>query len=112
MFHICPPIAALCCKYSKGRTLLKLGPLAFQRTLEYEKSVSTGSMSRDRKCISCPAKLCDLPLKAARGVTIAVVSSRERKRRQPGLATDDPAFVGWHHLVRSIQGSDVHFDFV
>jgi len=29
----------------------------------------------------------DLLLKAARGVTIAVVSSRERKRRQPGLAT-------------------------
>jgi hypothetical protein len=30
---------------------------------------------------------CDLLLKATRGVTIAVVSSRERKRRQPGLAT-------------------------
>ncbi len=43
--------------------------------------------------------------KATRGVTIAVVSSRERKRRQPGLATDDPAFVGWHQLVRGIQGS-------
>jgi hypothetical protein len=48
---------------------------------------------------------CDLLLKATRGVTIAVVSSRERKRRQPGLATDDPAFVGWHQLVRGIQGS-------
>ena len=55
---------------------------------------------------------CDLLLKATRGVTIAVVSSRERKRRQPGLATDDPAFVGWHQLVRGIQGSQVHFDFV
>src|SRR5919106_5615664 len=55
---------------------------------------------------------CDLLLKATRGVTIAVVSSRERKRRQPGLATDDPAFVGWHQLVRGIQGSYVHFDFV
>src|SRR6266850_24677 len=43
--------------------------------------------------------------KATRGVTIALVSSRERKRRQPGLATDDPAFVGWHQLVRGIQGS-------
>jgi hypothetical protein len=43
--------------------------------------------------------------KAIRGVTIALVSSRERKRRQPGLATDDPAFVGWHQLVRGIQGS-------
>src|SRR5438874_4970126 len=53
-----------------------------------------------------------LLLKATLGVTIAVVSSRERKRRQPGLATDDPAFVGWHQLVRGIQGSQVHFDFV
>ncbi len=48
---------------------------------------------------------CHLLLKATRGVTIALVSSRERKRRQPGLATDDPAFVGWHQLVRGIQGS-------
>jgi hypothetical protein len=47
----------------------------------------------------------DLILKATRGVTIAVVSPRQRKRRQPGLATDDPAFVGWHQLVRGIQGS-------
>src|SRR5881394_3919085 len=53
-----------------------------------------------------------LLLKATRGVTITLVSSRERKRRQPGLATDDPAFVGWHQLVRRIQGSQVHFDFV
>src|SRR5687767_7681893 len=41
----------------------------------------------------------DLLLKATRGVTIALVSSRERKRRQPGLATDRPEFVGWHQLV-------------
>jgi hypothetical protein len=54
----------------------------------------------------------DLLLKATRGVTIAIISSLERKRRQPGLATDGPAFVGWHQLVRSIQGSYVHFDFV
>src|SRR5215472_1064547 len=47
----------------------------------------------------------DLLLKATLGVTIAVVSSRERKRRQPGLPTDDPTFVGWHQLVRGIQGS-------
>ena len=51
-------------------------------------------------------------LGATRRVTIAVVSSLERKRRQPGLATDDPAFVGRHQLVRGIQGSYVHFDFV
>src|SRR5207249_128313 len=53
-----------------------------------------------------------LLLKATRGVTIALVSSLERKRRQPGLATDNPAFVSWHQLVRGIQGSQVHFDFV
>src|SRR5205823_12153928 len=53
-----------------------------------------------------------LLLKATRGVTIALVSSRERKRRQPGLAAHDPAFVGWHQLVRGIQGSQIHFDFV
>src|SRR5205823_9920591 len=28
--------------------------------------------------------------KATHGVTITLVSCRERKRRQPGLATDDP----------------------
>src|ERR1700681_1024286 len=55
---------------------------------------------------------CHLLLKATRAVTIALVSPRERKRRQPGLATDDPAFVGWHQLVRGIQGSQIHFDFV
>src|SRR5688572_29575230 len=64
-------------------------------------------------CGAAPShRSCDLLLKATRGVTIALVSSRERKRRQPGLATDDPAFVGWHQLVRGIQGSQVHFDFV
>ena len=36
----------------------------------------------------------------------------ERKRRQPGLATDGPEFIGWHQLVRGIQGSQVDFDFV
>src|SRR5205823_8260672 len=54
----------------------------------------------------------NLLLKATRGFTIALVSSRERKRRQPGLATDDPAFVGGHQLVRGIERSQVHFDFV
>src|SRR5262252_5597081 len=53
-----------------------------------------------------------LRLEATRGVTIAVVSSRERKWRQPGLATDDPAFVGRHQLVGRVQGSQVHLDFV
>src|ERR1700730_16681387 len=54
----------------------------------------------------------DLLLKATLGVAIAVVSSRERKRRQPGLATDDPAFVGRHQLVRRIERPQIHFDFV
>src|SRR5688572_27219048 len=64
-------------------------------------------------CGAAPShRSCDLLLKATRGVTIALVSSRERKRRQPGLATDRPEFVGWHQLVRGIQGSQVHFDFV
>jgi len=54
----------------------------------------------------------DLFLEATAGVTIALVSSLERKRRQPGFTTDDPAFVGWPQLVGGIQGSQVHFDFV
>src|SRR5262249_8572881 len=44
--------------------------------------------------------------------TIALVPSLERKRRQPGFAADDPAFVGRHQLVGGIQGSQVHFDLV
>ena len=68
-------------------------------------------------CILSPrhgafAPACVLFLEAARGVTIAVVSSRKREWRQPGLATDDPAFVGWPQSVRGIEGSQVHFDFV
>jgi hypothetical protein len=55
---------------------------------------------------------CMLLLKATIGVTIALVLLCERKRRQPGFAADDPAFVGWNQLVRRIQGTQVHFDFV
>jgi hypothetical protein len=66
-----------------------------------------------RHLVTAPARhSCHLLLEAARGVTIAVVSSRERKRRQPGLATDDPAFVGRHQLVRRVQASKVHADLV
>src|SRR5262249_24949382 len=43
---------------------------------------------------------------------IAFVASPERKQRQPGLATDDPAFIRWRQLVRRIQRSQVHFDLV
>src|SRR5262245_36501662 len=53
-----------------------------------------------------------LLLEATRGVAIAVVSSRARERRQPGLATDDPELVGWFQLVRGVQGPQVHFDLV
>ena len=64
------------------------------------------SRHTSRSLVTAPShRSCDLLLKATRGVTIALVSSRERKRRQPRLATDDPAFVGWHQLVRGIQGS-------
>src|SRR5919197_2412460 len=74
---------------------------------------SSCSVNRKVTLVTAPShRSCDLLLKATRGVTIAVVSSLERKRRQPGLATDDPAFVGWHQLVGSIQGSHAHFDFV
>ena len=40
------------------------------------------------------------------GRTIALVSSCKRKRRQPGLAPDDPALVGRCQLVGRIQRSD------
>src|SRR4051812_47917061 len=53
-----------------------------------------------------------LLLEATRRVTIALVPPRERKRRQPGLATDDPAFVGRRQLIGGIEGSQVHFDLV
>tara|TARA_R100001244_G_scaffold64627_3_gene53463 strand:- start:7109 stop:7627 length:519 start_codon:yes stop_codon:yes gene_type:complete len=53
-----------------------------------------------------------LLLNAPRGVTIARVSSRERKRRQPGFAPHGPEFVGGYQLVRGIQGAQIHFDLV
>src|SRR5882672_5806531 len=73
-------------------TLLRLPTLSVK---EYEPPIDMNTMP------TTPTSL----LKATRGVTIALVSSRQRKRRQPGLATDDPAFVRWHQLVRGIQGS-------
>lgn len=53
-----------------------------------------------------------LSLVATRSVAIASVVSREWKGRQPGLATDGPEFAGRHQLVRGIEGSEVHFDFI
>src|SRR5690606_30420650 len=48
----------------------------------------------------------------ARGVAIALVSSRERKRRQPGFAADGPELVGRPQLVGGIQGAQAHLDLV
>ncbi len=90
------------------------GPADCAMAGEYEPAVETRRRDETyvqahavcwRQALPNCAGVIDLLLKATRGVTIAVVSSRERKRRQPGLATDDPAFVGWHQLVRGIQGS-------
>src|SRR5690242_5144050 len=53
-----------------------------------------------------------LLLGTTRGVPVALVPPRERKRRQPGLATDGPALVGRSQLVRGIEGSQVHLDLV
>ncbi|MNZ62758.1 hypothetical protein D3C78_808880 [compost metagenome] len=53
-----------------------------------------------------------LLLKAPAGVSIALVASAQCKCRQPGFAADNPAFVGGYQLIRGIQGSQVHFDFV
>src|ERR1700704_4088341 len=66
-----------------------------------------------RHLVTAPShRSCHLLLKATRGFTIAFVSSRERKRRQPGLATADPVLVGWNQWGRATQGSWFPFDFV
>lgn len=62
--------------------------------------------------ISSSIHPCGLLFKATRGITVAFVSPLDRKWRQPGLATNGPAFVGRRQLVGSVQGSEVHFDFV
>ena len=45
-------------------------------------------------------------------IAIALVSPRERKRRQPGFAAAGPAFVGWPQLVGRVQRAEVHLHFV
>lgn len=45
-------------------------------------------------------------------LAIALVSSLDRKRRQPGLTTDGPELVAGLQLVWGIQRAQVHFDFV
>src|ERR1700746_2541877 len=65
--------------------------------------------SPSRHCVSAHAyRSCNLLLEATRSVAVTLVSSCERERRQPGLAADDPAFVGRTELGRSIQRSEVH----
>lgn len=50
--------------------------------------------------------------KAVCFVTTVFISFHVRKSRQPGLATNDPAFVGWFQLVGSIKATKMHFDFI
>src|SRR5690606_3168225 len=53
-----------------------------------------------------------LRLESAYGVAIALVSPRQRERRQPGFAPHDPAFVARHQLVRSVEDPEVHLHLV
>src|SRR5437588_11356589 len=78
---------------------------AMRRIQQGPPLMSSLHRSRERE------ELCGLRFEAGRGVAVAVVSSLERKRRQPGFATDDPEFIGWHQLVGGIQGPKVHADF-
>lgn len=55
---------------------------------------------------------CGLLFAAVGRITIAGVSSRERKWRQPGLAAGGPKLIGRHQLVGSIQRAEIHFDLV
>src|SRR3546814_20270003 len=59
-----------------------------------------------------PTSFVRLSLGATRDFKVSFVSPRERERRQPGFATDGPAFVGRNQLVGCIQGPAVHFDLV
>src|SRR5690606_25925652 len=43
---------------------------------------------------------------------IPQVMPGQRKRRQPGLAPDDPAFVGRQQLIGRVQRAQVHLDFI
>jgi len=97
-------------RQSTVRTLRAAPASAARKTRRHrEEPLSRRATARRPSRRARPLKTLSSPrngaFKATRDVTIAVVSSRERKRRQPGLATDDPAFVGWHQLVRGIQGS-------
>src|SRR5690348_12197857 len=67
------------------------------------RAMAQARRARRRRLDARPSSRGHLRLMATRGVTIAVVSPRQRKWRQPGLATDDPAFVSWHQLVGRIQ---------
>lgn len=51
-------------------------------------------------------------VRAAGGVAVPIIPLCARKPRQPRLATDAPALIGWFELIRSIQGAEMHFDFI
>src|SRR3546814_11955364 len=53
-----------------------------------------------------------LSLGATRGLTVALVSPRERERRQPGFATDGPLLIGRNQMVGGVQGPEDHVDLV
>src|SRR5262245_38776268 len=98
-------------------TAVRMHPLRWQAGPSYAKRAP-----RKAAALACPdvgstrsgafARSCGLPFEAAGGVTIALVSSRERKRRQPGLATDGPELIRRLQLVRGIEASQVHPDLV
>src|SRR5688572_25220187 len=50
--------------------------------------------------------------KAAHRLAVALIVTLQRKRRQPGLAADDPVLVGRHQLIGHVQGPQMHFDLV
>ena len=53
-----------------------------------------------------------LPLETARYVTVAIISPDEREQGHPGFAADDPAFIGRHQSVGSVESSEIHFHLV
>src|SRR4051812_48347913 len=84
----CPPFSTICGKRS---------PRA--RPTNWQRSCNREGLGR-------------LLLEAMRRVTVAVVSPRERNRRQPGLAADNPALVGRRQLIGRVEGAEINFDFV
>lgn len=59
-----------------------------------------------------PTRLFGLVLVTPRAFAIALVTMRQRKRRQPGFAAHGPQFVGGLEPVGGVEGAEVEFDFV